>query len=285
MIAAAQPAPLGCRPHRATRSGWPPRPCRRCCAPRVSAGSTTATGPPARTGAPLSTRPARRTRPRRRQEARRDPRRRRLADPRPRPSPPTSAASSVGYRFLHTAIDDRTRLAYSEVLDDEQGATAAAFWHRAHAWFAAHGITIERALTDNGSCYRSRAWRRALCTTPASPTSAPAPTGPRPTARSNASTGSCSRNGPTSATGPPTRQRHAAYDGFIHFYNHHRSHGALGWATPIATLNRLAEDNLPATHLTPSLRARTASAGRHHRPCGDRFEQHVDVEVGLAATR
>ena len=43
-------------------------------------------------------------------------------------------------------------------------------------------------------------------------------------------------------------ERHAAYDGFMHFYNHHRSHGALGWATPIQTLTRHREDNLPAEH-------------------------------------
>jgi hypothetical protein len=50
---------------------------------------------------------------------------------------------------------------------------------------------------------------------------------------------------------PPTDQeteRHAAYDGFTHFYNHHRSHGALGWATPIETLTRLTRDNLPPQH-------------------------------------
>ena len=46
-------------------------------------------------------------------------------------------------------------LVYSEILDDEQALTAARFWGRAAAWFAAHGITVERVLTDNGTCYRS----------------------------------------------------------------------------------------------------------------------------------
>ena len=54
---------------------------------------------------------------------------------------PPVKRSTRGYRFIHTAIDDRTRLAYSEILDDEQAITAAGFWQRAHAWFAAHGIT------------------------------------------------------------------------------------------------------------------------------------------------
>ena len=61
---------------------------------------------------------------------------------------PTVKRSSIGYRFIHTALDDRTRLAYSEILADEQAVTAAAFWRRAHTWFAAHGVTVERALTD-----------------------------------------------------------------------------------------------------------------------------------------
>src|SRR5207302_4246714 len=72
-------------------------------------------------------------------------------------------AQAVGYRYIHTAIDDRTRLAYSEVLDDEQATTAAAFLERAVLWFALRGITVERVLTDNGSCYRSWQWA-AACT-------------------------------------------------------------------------------------------------------------------------
>ncbi len=70
-----------------------------------------------------------------------------------------------GYRYLHSAIDDRTRVVYSEILNDEQAATAAAFWHRAAAWFAARGITCERVLTDNGACYRSGLWHRACAAT------------------------------------------------------------------------------------------------------------------------
>lgn len=60
--------------------------------------------------------------------------------------------SGAGYRYLHTAIDDHSRLAYSEDLNDEQGATAAAFWSRAVAWFATWGVTCERVLTDHTTC-------------------------------------------------------------------------------------------------------------------------------------
>lgn len=69
----------------------------------------------------------------------------------------------VGYRYFHTALDGYSRLAYTEVLPDETGPTAAAFLGRARAFFAAHGIpTIQRVITDNGPCYRSRAFAHAL---------------------------------------------------------------------------------------------------------------------------
>jgi transposase InsO family protein len=64
-------------------------------------------------------------------------------------------ARGVGWEFLHVAIDDHSRVAYAELLPDEQGATAAGFLTRAAAWFAIRGVSIERVLTDNGSCYRS----------------------------------------------------------------------------------------------------------------------------------
>jgi transposase InsO family protein len=64
----------------------------------------------------------------------------------------------IGYDYLHTALDDHSRLAYTEILADEKKETAAAFLARAHAWYAARGIAIERVLSDNGACYRSRAW-------------------------------------------------------------------------------------------------------------------------------
>ena len=60
---------------------------------------------------------------------------------------------------MHVAIDDATRLAYAEVLTDEKATTAVAFLRRAIAFFARHGITVERVLTDNGSAYARRSTR------------------------------------------------------------------------------------------------------------------------------
>ena len=71
--------------------------------------------------------------------------------------------SRSGYAYLHSAVDGHTRLAYSEALDDEQGTTAAGFLERTKTWFAAHGITaIERVVTDNGACYRSKVFAEAV---------------------------------------------------------------------------------------------------------------------------
>jgi transposase InsO family protein len=62
----------------------------------------------------------------------------------------------TGYAFVHSAVDAYSRLAYSEILTNETATTAIWFWKRARAFFESYGITIERVLTDNGSCYRAR---------------------------------------------------------------------------------------------------------------------------------
>jgi transposase InsO family protein len=62
---------------------------------------------------------------------------------------------TIGWEYVHVAVDDATRLAYAEVLDDEKAVTATAFLRRAVRFFARHGITVERVLTDNGSAYLS----------------------------------------------------------------------------------------------------------------------------------
>ncbi|MHB1986415.1 MAG: IS481 family transposase [Acidimicrobiales bacterium] len=75
----------------------------------------------------------------------------------------------LGYRYLHSAIDDRTRIVYSKIHDDEQAITAAAFWRRAAQFFAELVLGVERVITDNGSCYRSFAWRDACAATGTTP--------------------------------------------------------------------------------------------------------------------
>ncbi|PWR14375.1 IS481 family transposase, partial [Micromonospora acroterricola] len=69
----------------------------------------------------------------------------------------------IGTAFVHTVIDDHSRVAYAEIHDDETAATAVAVLRRAATWFSDRGVVIQRVLSDNGSCYRSHAWRDA-CT-------------------------------------------------------------------------------------------------------------------------
>ena len=110
--------------------------------------------------------------------------------------------TGTGYAFLHNAVDDHSRLAYTEILTDERQETATEFWRRARAFFASAGIPrIERVLTDNGSCYRSRTFAAVLAETD----TAHKRTRPyRPTARSSATTAPWSTNG----LRPDLPQRH-----------------------------------------------------------------------------
>ena len=155
--------------------------------------------------------------------------------------------TGAGYRYLHTVIDDRSRVAYSEILDNERGVTAAEFWRRAHRWFLTQGIVVERALTDNGACYRSNAWRSALDDTGVTHKRT-RPYHPQTNGKVERFHRILLEEWAYIRAWHSETERHAAYDGFMHFYNHHRSHGALGWATPIETLHRLRGDNLPAEH-------------------------------------
>jgi len=71
------------------------------------------------------------------------------------------SVDGAGWEFLHLAVDDHSRLAYTEVLDSEGKQAATAFLMRAMTWFAEQGVSVERVMTDNGSGYRSKLWKRA----------------------------------------------------------------------------------------------------------------------------
>ena len=67
-----------------------------------------------------------------------------------------------GYRYLHHAVDGHSRVVHSEILDDKHKDTAAGFWRRASGSFASLGVRVGPVMTDNGACYRSRAFVEAL---------------------------------------------------------------------------------------------------------------------------
>ncbi|MFO7166366.1 MULTISPECIES: IS481 family transposase [Mycolicibacterium] len=146
----------------------------------------------------------------------------------------------MGYTFLHHAVDDHSRLAYSEDLADERKETAAGFWKRASAFFADHGITVKRVLTDNGSCYRSKNFAEAL-----GPDIAHKRTRPyRP--QTNGKVERFNRTLTTewayAQTYRSEAERAGTYQHWLHHYNHHRPHTGIGGMTPI---DRLRVHNLP----------------------------------------
>jgi len=155
----------------------------------------------------------------------------------------THGHSGAGYRYIHTALDDRSRIVYSEILNDEQAVTAAAFWGRATSWFAAIGITCERVITDNGSCYRSGLWHRACAVTDTT-VKKTRPRRPQTNGKVERYHRILLEEWAYLRPWTSEAERAAGYAGFVHFYNHHRSHGALGWATPTSLLR----DNLPEEH-------------------------------------
>lgn len=149
----------------------------------------------------------------------------------------------VGYRYIHTAIDDRTRIAYSEIHTDETATTAAGFWQRAATWYTSIGITPQRVITDNGACYRSGLWHRA-CAGTGTTVKKTRPRRPQTNGKVERFHRILLEEWAYIRPWTSDTQRSVAYDGFIHYYNHHRAHGALGWSTPTSIL----KDNLPEEH-------------------------------------
>ena len=148
----------------------------------------------------------------------------------------------IGTAFVHTVLDDHSRVAYAEIHDDETAATAIAVLRRAVAWFAARGVTTQRVLSDNGSCYRSHAWRDA-CTELGIRHKRTRPYRPQ-------TNGKIERFHRTLADGwaysrhyNSESARRAALPAWLHHYNHHRPHTAIGGQAPISRLT-----NLPGQH-------------------------------------
>ena len=155
-----------------------------------------------------------------------------------------AGSSGAGYVYLHSAIDDRTRIVYSEIHSDEQATTAAGFWTRAASWYVSIGIVPERVITDNGSCYRSRLWDEA-CADTGTVVKKTRPYRPQTNGKIERFHRILLEEWAYIQPWYSQTERTHAYGGFIHFYNHHRSHGALGWATPTSIIR----DNLPAMHI------------------------------------
>jgi transposase InsO family protein len=146
----------------------------------------------------------------------------------------------IGWEALHVAIDDASRLSYSEILPDERQASATAFLGRTLAWFARHGVTIERVMTDNGSAYRSHAFRRA-CAAAGLRHLRTKPYTPRTNGKAERFIQTVMRECAYARPFASSQQRAVALPQWLHLYNVHRPHAALAGRPPIT---RLAMNNL-----------------------------------------
>ena len=148
----------------------------------------------------------------------------------------------TGTAYLHTVIDDHSRVAYAEIRADEKADTASAVLQHAVTWFAARGVTVERVLSDNGACYRSFTWRDT-CTQLGITHKRTRPYRPQ-------TNGKIERFHRTLADGwayarhyNSDTDRRNALPNWLHSYNHHRAHSAIGGLPPITRLT-----NLPGHH-------------------------------------
>ena len=149
--------------------------------------------------------------------------------------------AGVGYWYIHNAVDDCTRLAYSELLDNERKETAAGFWVRANAYFESVGITVQRVLTDNGSCYRSKLFAKTL---------GEAITHKRTRPYRPQTNGKVERYNRTmleewayAKAYLSEAERATEFTHWIHTYNHHRGHTALAGKSPADLVPNLCGQN------------------------------------------
>jgi transposase InsO family protein len=151
-----------------------------------------------------------------------------------------------GWEFVHVCVDDATRLAYVEVLADEQGTTAAGFLRRAVGFYASHGIRVRRVMSDNGACYRSTIHAYA-CRLLGLRHLRTRPYRPRTNGKAERFIRTMLAGWAYGAIYATSRERTAALDGWLWTYNHRRPHGSLGHKPPIARLREL--NNLPRNYI------------------------------------
>jgi transposase InsO family protein len=157
-----------------------------------------------------------------------------------------SNCRGVGWEFVHVCIDDASRVAFSRIMKSERKACAVAFLKAAVAYYASLGVTILRVMTDNGSCYRSRAFAKA-CRRLGIKHIRTKPYTPRTNGKAERFIQTCLREWAYARAYLNSTQRAQELPFFIHRYNWHRPHAAVGGKPPISRLG-LTEDNLLRLH-------------------------------------
>ncbi|MDJ1138597.1 IS481 family transposase, partial [Streptomyces iconiensis] len=150
--------------------------------------------------------------------------------------------NSMGLAFLHTALDDHSRLAYTEDLPDEKAATCAGFLRRAAAWFAARGITTERVLTDNAWSYTKNTWQHTCRELGIQPRWT-RPWRPQTNGKVERFHRTLLEEWAYHQPYTSDQQRQAAFPDWLDWYNHHRPHTGIGGATPASRVTNLPEQH------------------------------------------
>lgn len=151
-------------------------------------------------------------------------------------------STPVGYWYIHNAVDDCTRLAYSELLADERKETAAEFWTRANAYFESVGIKVQRVLTDNGACYRSKLFTQTLGE--AIKHKRTRPYRPQTNGKVERFNRTTLEEWAYARPYSSETERAALFKEWLHAYNHHRGHTALGGKSPADLVPNLCGQNI-----------------------------------------
>ena len=158
----------------------------------------------------------------------------------------TSRKGGAGWEFVHVCIDDASRIAFSQILPDEKKESAVAFLNAAIAYYASLGVTISRVMTDNGGCYKSRAFR-AACKARGLKHIRTRPYTPKTNGKAERFIQTALREWAYARAYTTSDRRAAELPVWLHRYNWHRPHGSLKSKTPISRLG-LSEDNLLRLH-------------------------------------
>ena len=144
-----------------------------------------------------------------------------------------SNSRGIGWEFVHVCVDDHSRLGFAEVMPDERKESAVAFLKAAVAWYARLGVTIERVMTDNGSCYRSFAWRDA-CKALGIKHIRTKPYTPRTNGKAERFIQSSLREWAYAKAYQNSGHRAQELPHWLHHYNWHRPHAGIKGYTPIS---------------------------------------------------
>ena len=156
------------------------------------------------------------------------------------------SSHGAGWEFVHVCIDDASRIAFSQVMADEKKQSATAFLIAAIAYYAGLGVTVSRVMTDNGSCYRSHAFRD-LCKALGLKHIRTKPYTPKTNGKAERFIQTALREWAYAQAYPTSDRRTAELPFWLHRYNWHRPHGGIKSHTPISRLG-LNADNLLRLH-------------------------------------